>query len=213
MIKYFVRTTGERTLDESFQQIDYELLVDTEHKPVKSFIDQVMYLTSLNCEVVILEDDVVLCRDFKARIEKIIEDNPIDTINFFYEPNWYFESTIEKPSVWHQCVYYSINALNILNTNLKHFNKDMKFKHYDVVARFALLNKCMCYYPRPCLVQHLDFDSIIGNIPGNRTTPYFIDYLEDLGIDYKDAKEHKEKLVEYKNKWFEKYAKNRLHSS
>ena len=35
MIKYFVRTTGERQVDSSYSQIEYELLIDTEHKPVK----------------------------------------------------------------------------------------------------------------------------------------------------------------------------------
>lgn len=32
MLKYYVRTTGERVLDESYNQIKYELLIDKEHK-------------------------------------------------------------------------------------------------------------------------------------------------------------------------------------
>lgn len=40
-IKYFVRTTNDRVLDESFNRElgnDYTLLVDSEYKPVKSLI-------------------------------------------------------------------------------------------------------------------------------------------------------------------------------
>ena len=39
-MKYYVRTTGERTLDDSYSQIEYELLLDKEHKPIESFMKQ-----------------------------------------------------------------------------------------------------------------------------------------------------------------------------
>ena len=39
-MKYYVRTTEERKLDNSYSQIEYELLIDKDHKPIDSFIKQ-----------------------------------------------------------------------------------------------------------------------------------------------------------------------------
>ena len=44
---------------------------------------------------------------------------------------------------------------------------------------------------RPCLVQHLNGRSIIGN-SDNVSTLFFIDYIDELGIDYKD-------VIQFKN--------------
>ena len=56
-MRYYIRTTGERTIDESFSQIKYELLVDKEHNARKSFVEQLEYLATLDEDVVLLEDD------------------------------------------------------------------------------------------------------------------------------------------------------------
>ena len=63
---------------------------------------------------------------------------------------------------------------------------------YDVLESKALrqLNMTHIQY-RPCLVQHLDFKSLIGNRENSRITPFFIDYLEELGITYDDCEKHK----------------------
>ena len=55
MLKFYVRTTLERQLDSSYSQIEYELLVDTEHKPIESFIDQLEQISEYDS--VLLEDD------------------------------------------------------------------------------------------------------------------------------------------------------------
>ena len=81
-MKYYVRTTSERTLDESFSQIEYTLLVDVEHKNGVTFAKWFKeYFCKEDC--VILEDDIVLCKDFKSRIEEVISKHPNDVINFF----------------------------------------------------------------------------------------------------------------------------------
>lgn len=56
---------------------------------------------------------------------------------------------------------------------------------------------------RPCLVQHLDFDTLIQESPqGNRRCIYFIDYLKELNIEYEDAflPENRKKLEQQMNK-------------
>ena len=80
MIKFFVRTTEERALDESFSQIKYELLVDKEHKPIDSFIKQLKMIDDY--DAVLLEDDVILCKEFKRAIEKVILQKLVIMKNF-----------------------------------------------------------------------------------------------------------------------------------
>ena len=58
---------------------------------------------------------------------------------------------------------------------------------------------------RPCLVQHIDKDTLIQEYKcGNRRTPYFIDYLEELNIPYEEAcePENKQRLIDLMNEKF-----------
>ena len=193
MIKYFVRTTGERQLDSSYSQIEYELLVDTEHKPVKSFIEQLEIMN--NYDSVLLEDDLILCKDFKKHIEEAIEKNSNIIINFFNAPFTYQDIKIDNDFSFQQCRYFPKGSCKFISEKLKNYINAKKVcpslsriaKEYDL--------KIMQY--RPCLVQHLDNNSLVGNLYGFRHTFYFIDYLTELGITYEEAstKENKGKLI------------------
>ena len=195
MIKYYVRTTGERKLDTSYEQIDYTLLVDREHKPIESFIHQLECIS--DCDSVLLEDDLILCKDFKNKIEQVIKEHRDRVINFFTYPLAYFPTGESTTFMYNQCTYYPKGVAKLIADEMK---KITNIKQYDVIENIALKNirlKHIRY--RPCLVQHIDKGSLIGNTSVNRNTPYFIDYLEELGISYDDAikTENKEKLMTF----------------
>ena len=103
-MKYYVRTTLERTLDSSYNQIEYTLLIDKEHKPVESFFNQLEIISDDNA--VLLEDDLVLCNNFKEVIEEMISKHPNDIINFFQEPYDFYTSHYTRKFNWNQCTYY-----------------------------------------------------------------------------------------------------------
>lgn len=196
MIKYFIRTTKERKLDESISRElgeDYTLLIDTEHKPVESFIEQLKTISDYDS--VLLEDDVILCKDFKSRIEGVIKQYSKDVINFFTKPDFYFTTT-KTLEVFrsNQCTYYPKGVSNLIAECMLSFN-DTKTA-YDIIEHWALqkLNLPHVQY-RPCLVQHIDNKSIISPGCHKRRSPYFIDYLDELGIDYNEAYKYKEKLI------------------
>lgn len=201
MIKYYVRTTGERTLDESFSQIDYELLVDRENKPVKSFIEQLKTIS--NCDSVLLEDDLVLCKDFKNKIEETINQYPNELINFFTLPMMYFKTKKEFSFSYNQCTYYPKGKALLIANEIEYIlENDPKYKgcpQYDILENRALINLNIKHVKyRPCLIQHLDNGSIMNNnVSYSRITPYFIDYLEELKITYSEARkqENREKLI------------------
>ena len=217
MIKYYIRTTGERPLNESYNQIEYELLIDKEHKPVESFIKQLEIIS--DCDAVLLEDDVFLCKDFKNRIESIIKKYPNKVINFFTKPWEYFKTGIHDEFSWNQCTYYPkglgkkiAKEMNeVYSVMLK--NKDKLEKRYVTSAgyiQYGLLESkglerlgLTHIRYRPCLVQHLDFNSLIGNDnDSDRTTLYFIDWLESLNIDYNNISEKDMKRLVLERKYF-----------
>ena len=68
-----------------------------------------------------------------------------------------------------------------------------------------------CYNYKPCLVQHLDYNSLIGHddVTRMRRSPYFIDCLDDLGMTFDEALKfnNRLKLIGYMRQWFEKREK------
>lgn len=213
MVRYFIRTTSDRTLDESYSQIDYELLIDKEHNPMKSFIEQLEYLGNLDCDVVLLEDDLILCKDFKTHMEDVIKTYPNNVINFFTNPNQYFTTNETFMFCYNQCTYYPKGVSKRIAVEMRNVLLNdwyVKNNSYSTTERKALQNlKIKHIQYRPCLVQHLDTDSLMGHyLNFGRRTPYFIDYLDELNISYTDAAkpENKQKLIDLMNEKFENYS-------
>lgn len=211
MIKYFIRTTLERELDESVSRElgeDYTLLVDYEHQPVKSFIEQLETISDYDS--ILLEDDAILCKNFKKHIEKAISEYPDKVINFFTEPYIWFTTT--KASIFSSNVgtYYP-KGFGKLIAKIMWENKD-RYRQYDTIENIALHKlKIDIINYRPVLVQHNDNKSLLGNdnkpqFDFPRSSPFFIDYLEELDISYEDAwtKENKKKLIALMNSKFNK---------
>ena len=200
-IKYFVRTTGERKLDTSFWQISYTLLVDTEHKPIDSFINQLRIISDYNS--VLLEDDVILCKDFRERIEKVIEQYPNDIINFYTYPMQYFTTQYSLHFCYNQCTYYPKGIAKVIAEEmLKDFKIHPDSRGYDFIESRALTKlKIPHLQYRPCLVQHNDKKSLITFSTEDRISPYFIDYLDKLGIDYnsKETLLKRQELLKIRN--------------
>ncbi len=196
-IKYFVRTTGDRVLDKSLEQIDYTLIIDKSYDPFGSFVKAL--LDNCDYNFVLLEDDVVLCHDFKAKIEAVINEHPNDIINFYTRPMEYFTSQWSLDFHFNQCTYYPkgitkniINKMIELHTYAVEHNLD--YGGYDIYESNSLRKLNIPHFQfRPCLVQHNDHNSLISSSHDNRVTPYFVDYIDTLGIDYNS----KETLLSY----------------
>jgi len=184
MIKYFVRTTNDRIFE---YNLEYETLVDLERKPVKSFIEQLKYISQWNS--VLLEDDLILCKDFKARIEGVIKQYPDKVINFFTRPNDWYTTHASNNFLYNQCTYYPKGLAMDIALEMEKVWKMLPNAQYDTLECNALNRLGLSHVQyRPCLVQHLDNDSLVGNTAdGFRRTPYFIDYLDELNINYENA--------------------------
>lgn len=208
MLKFYVRTTLERQLDSSYSQIEYELLVDTEHKPIESFIEQLEQISEYDS--VLLEDDLILCKDFKNKIEEVINKYPNKIINFFYHQDEYYQTREAMEYSNNQCTYYPKGVGKLIAKEMKNFVKYSN--QYSWIENLALRKLHFTHIQyRPCLVQHLDNGSLIQKhkIIRPRITPYFVDYLEELGISYEDActKENRDKLINLMNEKFNFFKK------
>lgn len=205
-IKYYVRTTGERQLDSSYSQIEYELLIDTEHNARKSFVEQLEKLAESEEHVVILEDDLILCNDFKKKMEEALKGHKTDVINFFYRPNYWFTSRYTYYFIWNQCVFYPNSILKKLSKKMRElYEQNPKTPHDELEGRALQELGIKTWLPRPCLVQHKDEDTLIQGFTNHgRRSPYFVDYLEELGISYKKALPNRNRLIKLMNLKFKK---------
>ena len=184
-MKYYIRTSGERILDESYNQITYIKLIDKEHRYIDFFVDELERVGDEDC--VILEDDCVLCKDFKNRIEAVISQYPNKIINFFYWGQHYFKTRESDDYVQNQCTYYPKGLSKKLAVEMRKVHKKYPTLATDRVENIALLNLKETHIQyRPCLVQHLNFDSLLNHSIEHQglRTPFFVDYLDKLNIDY-----------------------------
>lgn len=193
-MKYYVRTTGDRVID---YDLDYKALVDTERKPIKSFIDQLKYISDE--DAVFLEDDVILCKNFKDRVEEVIKQYPNCIINFFDDPYRYY-LTETRPGIrfrQNQCTYYPKGIARQVAEKMEEiWPKYPKEKQYDFLQSYAMDELGMSYVSyRPCLVQHKHMESIINPNLGLRSTLYFIDYIEEAGVDHKEAMKFQQNIA------------------
>lgn len=192
-MKYYVRTTGERVLDNSFSQIKYELWIDYEHKPTKAFIELLEKVQNEN--VVLMEDDIILCKDFDTRINEVIEKNPNEIINFFTRPNKYIKDfkVNYKNFCYNQCTYFPSNRTKEILQYVKEHEevKEQRTPEPFLKEVFKGLNLITLTH-RPCLVQHIDDGSLMNHHSDKtpRRTPYFIDYLDKLNVKYEDCENH-----------------------
>lgn len=210
LINYYIRTTLDRKLDISYQQIPYQLMIDYNHNCGKAFIEQLKQIK--NEDAVLLEDDLILCKDFKKRIEEIIEKHPNDIINFFTYPNKYNKEGYCEDFCYNCCTYFpkekTKELLRVIET-------------FPVISSSAecIMRNCLSrlrynhYLYQPPLVQHLDLGSIMNHTrcKFKRRSPYFIDYLNELGITYEEAEleENKEKLMSLMEEKFKELDKNK----
>ena len=207
-IKYFIRTMEGRKVD---LPEEYERIIDKEHRYTKSYIDALYKISDY--DAVLLEDDIVLCKNFEEEIEKVISEHPNDIINFFTRPNTYFTTHYESTFSFNQCTYFPKGIAKFLADKIMEIyipeEKCAQPQRYGSLLSLVLVkNHIPHLIYRPCLVQHIDKTSTYDGLNLKRNSPYFKDYLDEIGIDMTQAyyKENYDKLIELleadRKKWY-----------
>lgn len=197
-MKFYVRTTGERSL--SNYNFDYEIMVDKDHNPIQSFINQMKLIS--NDDAIMLEDDLEFSKDFLVEIEQVINKYPDKVINFFYLYLQFMPTqTIEgRAFLNNQCVYYPKGiAKKIADEMQKLIDDGFQNNQYDQIQAKAMDNLGIDFISyRPMLVQHIGgTNSMMGNIWINQGKTIF--FKDDLPCDYDNFKE----ILKYAHKKYD----------
>lgn len=143
-------------------------------------------------DLLILEDDVEPCSDFKVYTDTIIQKYPETVINFHFNtfPKGDIKETViiegkdfkiyEVPGskyIWNQCFYLPSNVRKLIIDSEKDFRKTYPYyvrtKQQDVYVAHSIRDLTfMAVYPS--LVNHLDFGSTIRH-SGSRETIFKAD--------------------------------------
>ena len=207
-IKYFVRTVEGRKVD---LPEEYERIIDKEHRYTKSYIDALYKISDY--DAVLLEDDIVLCKNFEEEIEKVVKQYPNMVINFFSKPDQYYTTHYSTAFSYNQCTFFPKGTAKILADEImKIYTPEEKLvrpQRYGSLLYLSLINLSMPHIDyRPTLVQHIDKKSTYDGLTLRRNTPYFKDYLDKIGIDMTQAydKENNKKLYQLleadRKKWY-----------
>ena len=177
----------------------FKKIIDKEHKYVKSYINALYEINDYNA--VLVEDDIVLCNNFKEEIEKVIEQYPNSVINFFSNPERFFTTHYSEAFNYNQCTYFPKGMAKILaDEMMKYYLPEESGKFIQRYGRLLCISLEQLGIPhliyRPCLVQHIDGKSTFNGEFYSRNTIYFKDYLDKLGITMLEAykPENKKKL-------------------
>lgn len=144
--------------------------------------------------LVLLEDDIILCKNFQSRCENLISSRPNEVISMFEGPcskkELHSEYRNGRIFMCNLCNYFPKFVCNELakENNVLEFKEWYK-KHFktwtypsDIYIAYILNKMKLKYWMQvPFLVQHFDFKSTLGNRSTKRQTRFFID---DVGEDY-----------------------------
>ena len=143
--------------------------------------------------IVILEDDVQLCKRFKERLSDVLKGHEHEVVSMFEsvmsKKPLKSEYRAGKQFMWNQCNYYPREiARKIADTGLmddfvnyfySKLNQPWKYPS-DLYIAYALDKLGVRYWMSvPFLVQHLDMQSNFGARSTKRQTKYFVDDLEE----------------------------------
>jgi hypothetical protein len=145
------------------------------------------------CGAVMLEDDIMLCRDFKRRLEGVLEAHMGETVSFFESACSKNELKSEYRAgirfMWNQCNFFPKPVCDVLcdKTNELEF-EEWYFRKYDkwtypidTYIGYTLDKMGLKYWMEvPFLVQHMPWESAVGKRPKNRQSKYFVDDMEKL---------------------------------
>lgn len=169
----YVLTNSVRALHNSYKQVNFQLFTDKRNNPHKCYIDLLNKARKQNEDVLILEDDLILCDGFLAHIKSIIEEYGQYIINFFWQPlRDVKKTTIEKTGFCYtQCVYYPKGMIDKFYNDLLEPN----FSYARNIKQALEKNGIPFVQVRPHYVQHIGDESLIWNGLPIRRSHQFID--------------------------------------
>ena len=150
-MKIFIRTTGERSL-EQFKDLDYTVLMDKEKTGCKGYFKQLQHLATLDEDILLLEDDIKLKKSFMTCLNDLIEMSNNKYIINMSQPNGVIKFFEPKHFYWTRAVYYPKGSIKEFMAN---YTEDMLnlSKYYDIIQQSLMTSK---YIGVPSIMNVID---------------------------------------------------------
>lgn len=175
-MKIFVLTNRVRILDPTYDQIKYNIYYDTKNDPHSCYIDLLNKVKDLDDDILILEDDLILCKNFTYYINESVKKFPNMILNFFWQPLRNIKTTIEyKGFCYTQCVFYPKGIINKFYNDLKYPD----FSYAKNIRQAIEKNNISFVNVRPHYVQHIGDKSLIWKDLCVRRSNMFIDDIKE----------------------------------
>lgn len=164
-MKIFVRTTGERSL-EQFTDIEYTPLVDKEKTGRRGYFNQLKHLSTLEDDILILEDDIKLKKCFMTCLNDLVEATSNKYIINMSQPCNTIKLCEPKEFFWTRAVYYPKGSIKEF---MKNYTDDMADSEpfWDRVQQKLMTKK---YLGVPSIINVIDLNlaSVTDHTPPNK---------------------------------------------
>lgn len=150
-MKIFIRTTGERSL-EQFKDLEYTPLLDKEKTGCKGYFKQLQYLSTLNDDILLLEDDIILKKSFMKCLNDLIEMSNNKYIVNMSQPHGVLQFFNPKQFFWTRAVYYPKGSISKFMSKYDESYLNLS-KYYDVIQQSLMTEK---YIGCPSIMNIID---------------------------------------------------------
>ena len=152
-MKIFIRTTGERSLKQ-FDKIEYKILLDEQKTGCKGYFEQLKTLSTIDDDILLLEDDIQLKKTFFKCLNDIIEMTNNKYIVNMSQPSGLIQLCEPKQFYWTRAVYYPKDSIKNFMSNYdeSYLNES---KYYDIIQQRLLIDK---YIGVPSIMNIIDLD-------------------------------------------------------
>ena len=152
-MKIFIRTTGERSL-EQFKDLDYVVLMDKEKTGCRGYFEQLKYLSTLNEDILLLEDDIKLKNNFFNCLNDLVEMTSNRYIINMSQPNGIIKLFEPNKFFWTRAVYYPKGSISKF---MQYYTEDSLnvSKYYDKIQQTLMKEK---YVGVPSIMNIIDLN-------------------------------------------------------
>lgn len=152
-MKIFIRTTGERSLTQ-FDKIEYEILLDEQKTGCKGYFEQMKKLSTIDDDVLLLEDDIQLKKTFFKCLNDTIEMSNNKYIINMSQPSAIIQLCEPKQFYWTRAVYYPRESIKkfMAKYDESYLNES---KYYDIIQQHLLIDK---YIGVPSIMNLIDLN-------------------------------------------------------
>jgi hypothetical protein len=138
-MQIFIRTTGDRSI-EQFGNLDYKVLMDKERTGCRGYFKQLQQLKSIDDDILLLEDDIKLRKNFFECLNSLIEMTNNRYIINMSQPTGGIKLCNPADFMWTRAVYYPKGSISSFMKNYSDDSLEVS-QYYDKIQATLMTDK------------------------------------------------------------------------